>query len=48
MGDLYLALPVLNLSTLNAGILMMVQQVRSMMFTLNMEDYSMSFLLLSS
>ena len=48
MGDLHLDLPALNLSTLNAGILIMMQQVRLMMFSLNMEDYSMSFLTLSS
>ena len=48
MGDLHLVLPALNLSTLNAGILIMMQQVRLMMFSLNMVDYSMSFLLLSS
>ena len=46
MGVLHLVLPVLNLSTLNAGILMM-QQVRLMMLSLNMVDYSMSFLSLS-
>ena len=48
MGDLLLALPALNLSTLNAGILIMMQQVRLRMFSLNMVDYSMSFLLLST
>ena len=37
-----------NLSTLNAGILIMMQQVRLTMFSLNMVDYSMSFLLLST
>ena len=46
MGDLHFVLPALNLSTLNAGILIMMQQVRLMMFSLNMVDYSMSFLLL--
>ena len=46
MGDLHLVLPALNLSTLNAGILIMMQKVRLMMFSLNMVDYSMSFLLL--
>ena len=45
MGDKHLVLPALNLSTLNAGILIMMQQVRLMM---NMVDYSMSFLLLST
>jgi len=48
MGDLQLFLPALNLSTLNAGILIMMQQVRLMMFSLNTVDYSMSFLLLST
>ena len=36
MGDLNLVLPTLNLSTLNADILTMMQQVRLMMFALNM------------
>ena len=36
MGDLHLVLPALNLSTLNAGILIIMQQVRLMMFSLNM------------
>ena len=48
MGDLHLVLPALNLSNLNAGILIMMQQVRLMMFSLNMVDYSLSFLLLST
>ena len=48
MGDLHLVLPALNLSTLNAGILIIMQQVRLMMFSLNMVDYSMSFLSLST
>ena len=48
MGDLYLVLPALNLSTLNAGILIMMQQVRLTMFSLNMVDYSTSFLSLST
>ena len=48
MGDLHLVLPALNLSTLDAGILIMVQHVRLKMFSLNMWDYSMSFLLLSN
>ena len=34
--------------TLDAGILIMVQHVRLMMFSLNMVDYPMSFLLLST
>ena len=38
----------LNLSTLNAGILKMMQQVRLIVFSLNMVDYSMSFLSLST
>ena len=48
MGDLHWVLPALNLSTLNAGILIITQQVRLMMFSLNMVDYSMSFLSLST
>ena len=48
MGDLYLVLPALNLSTLDDGILIMVQQERMMMFSLNMVDYSVSFLSLST
>ena len=48
MGDPLLVLPPLNLSTLNAGILIMMQKVRLMKFSLNMVDYSMSFLLLST
>ena len=48
MGDMHLVLPALNLSTLNAGILIMMQQERLMIFSLNMVDYSMSFLLLST
>ena len=48
MGDLHLVLSALNLSNLNAGILIMMQQVRLMMFSLNTVDYSMSFLLLST
>ena len=48
MGDLHLVLPALNLSTLDDGILIMVQQERMMMFSLNMVDYSVSFLSLST
>ena len=48
MGVLHVVLPALNLSTLNAGILIMMQQLRLMMFSLNTVDYSMSFLLLST
>ena len=48
MGDLHLVHPALNLSTLDAGILIMMRQVSLMMFSLNMVDYPMSFLLLSS
>ena len=48
MGDLHLVLPALYLSTLNAGILIMMQQVRLMMFSLNMVNYSMSFFLVST
>ena len=43
-----MVLPALNLSTLNAGILIMMHQVRLMMFSLNMVDYSISFLSLSA
>ena len=38
MGDLHLVLPAMSLPSLDAGILMMVQQVRLMMFSLNMVD----------
>ena len=44
MGDLHLVLPALNLSTLDAGILIMVQQERMKVFSLDMVDYSVSFL----
>ena len=43
-GDLHLVLPALNLSTLNAGILIMMHQARLIMFSLNMVDYSMHVL----
>ena len=39
MGDLHLVLLALNLSIMDAGILIMVQQVRLMMFSLNIMDY---------
>ena len=48
MEDLHLVLPALNLSTPDAAILNLVHQVRLMMFSLNMADYSMSFLSLST
>ena len=48
MGDLHLVYPALNLSTLDAGILIMVQQVRLMMFSLNMVYYSMYVLPLAA
>ena len=48
IGDLHLVYPALNLSILDAGILIMVQQVSLMMFSLNMVDYPMSFLSLST
>ena len=48
MGDLHLVLPALNLSTLDAGILIMVHKVIMMMFSLNMVDYYVSFLYLST
>ena len=41
MVDLQLVLPPLNLFTLDAGILVTVEHVRLMMFSLKMEDYSM-------
>ena len=43
-----MVLPALNLTILDAGILKMVQQVGLVMFSLNMVDFSMAFLLLSS
>ena len=46
MGDLHLVHHALNLSILEAGLL--VQQVSLMMFSLTMVDYPMSFLLLST
>ena len=48
MGDLNLVLPALNSLPWDAGILILVQQVRLMMFSLKMLDYSMSFLSLST
>ena len=48
MGDLHMVLPAQNLSSLNVDILIIMQQVRLMMFSLNMLDYSMSFFLLST
>ena len=48
MGDLHLVLPELNLSILDAGILIMMQQVSLMIFSLTMVDYPMTFLLLHS
>ena len=48
MGDLHVVLPALKLSNMNAGILIKMQQVRLMMFSLDTVDYSMSFLLLST
>ena len=47
MGNLHLVLHELNLSTLNAGILIIMHQVRLMMFSLNMVDCPISFLSLS-
>ena len=46
MGDLHLVLLALNLSILDAGILIMVQQLSFMMTYLTMVDYPVSFLLL--
>ena len=48
LEDLHLVLPARNFSTLNASIFIMMQQVRLMMFSLNMVDYTMSFLSLST
>ena len=48
IGDLHFVLPALNVSILDAGILIMMQQARLIMFSLNMVDYSMSFLSLST
>ena len=45
MGDLHLIYPALKMSILDAAILIMVQQVSLIMFSLNMVDCSMSFLL---
>ena len=47
MGELHLVVHALNLSTMNAGILIMVQQVRLMMYSLNMVDFYVSFVLLA-
>ena len=46
--DLYLVHPALYLSTLDAGILILMEQVSLMMFSMNMVDSPMSFLLPSS
>ena len=43
--DLHLVHPALNLSILDAGILIMVQQIRLMMVSLNRVDHSKMFLL---
>ena len=48
IGDIKLVLPNLNLCILDAGILIMVQKVSLMMFSLNMVEYHMSFLSLST
>ena len=49
MADLNLVLPALNCSPMDAGnLIIMVQQVRMLMFSLNMVDYSAFFLLLST
>ena len=48
MEDQQLVYSALKLYTLDAGILIMVQYVSLMMFSLNMVDYPMSFLLLAS
>ena len=48
MVDLNLVRPALNLSIQDAGILIMMQKVSLMMFSLNMVDYPMSFLSLST
>ena len=48
MGDLHLVNPAMTLSILDTDILIMVQQVSLMMFSLNTLDYHMSLLLLST
>ena len=48
MGDLDLVLLALNLSIMDAGILIMVQQVSLMMSFLTMVGYPISFLLVST
>ena len=48
MGDLHLVPPALNLSILDAAILILVQQVSLMMFNLSMVDYRMYILSLST
>ena len=48
IGDLHLVHPALNLSILDAGNLIMLQQVSLMIFSLNMVDNPMSFLLMST
>ena len=48
MVDLNLVHPALNLSIQDAGILIMMQKVSLMMFSLNMVDYPISFLSLST
>ena len=48
MGDLNWVHPAMNLSILDAGILIMVQQVRLIMFSLKIVNYPMSFLSLST
>ena len=40
MGDLHLVLSALNWSTVDADFLIMVQQVRLIVFSLNTVDYS--------
>ena len=44
IGDLHFVLPALNVSILDAGILIMMQQARLTMFSLNIVDLLLSTL----
>ena len=46
--ECFMSVSFTEFDSLDAGILIMVQQVRLMMFSLNMVDYSMPFLLWST
>ena len=48
MGNLHLVIHALNLSILDAGTLIVMRHEKLMMFSLNMVDYPMSFILLST